>query len=254
MGTGAITAYFDVAQITLYAFWIFFAGLIYYLHREDKREGYPLDSERSTQIRVQGFPPIPQPKTYLLRDGRKVLAPNFRAGGDAGAGEPAATHLGAGLEPVGDPLSAGVGPGAYSDRADLPDTTLEGQLRIAPLRVINDFQIAGEDPDPRGLPVIGADGVVGGTVTDLWLDRAEVIFRYLEVEVPGQARHVLLPVNFSRIGARQVRVRALLGHQIAQVPVTRNPDAVTLLEEDRITAYYGAGTLYATPARREPLL
>jgi photosynthetic reaction center H subunit len=27
-----------------------------------------------------------------------------------------------------------------------------------------------------------------------------------------------------------------------------------LLEEDRIVAYYGGGTLYATPQRQEPLL
>jgi photosynthetic reaction center H subunit len=26
-----------------------------------------------------------------------------------------------------------------------------------------------------------------------------------------------------------------------------------LLEEEKITAYYGAGTLYATPDRQEPL-
>ncbi|MFN9102251.1 MAG: photosynthetic reaction center subunit H, partial [Betaproteobacteria bacterium] len=29
MGTGAITGYVDVAQLVLYVFWIFFAGLIY---------------------------------------------------------------------------------------------------------------------------------------------------------------------------------------------------------------------------------
>ena len=33
--------YIDIAQVVLYAFWIFFAGLIFYLHRENKREGYP---------------------------------------------------------------------------------------------------------------------------------------------------------------------------------------------------------------------
>ena len=32
-------AYMDVAQVTLYVFWIFFACLIFYLRREDKREG-----------------------------------------------------------------------------------------------------------------------------------------------------------------------------------------------------------------------
>ena len=42
--------------------------------------------------------------------------------------------------------------------------------------------------------------------------------------------------------------------QFAQVPGTRNPDAVTLLEEDKIMAYYGGGVLYATAARQEPLL
>ena len=36
----------DLALIALYAFWIFFAGLIFYLRREDKREGYPLVSDR----------------------------------------------------------------------------------------------------------------------------------------------------------------------------------------------------------------
>ena len=40
MQTGAITGYIDVAQLVLYAFWFFFAGLIWYLRREDKREGY----------------------------------------------------------------------------------------------------------------------------------------------------------------------------------------------------------------------
>jgi photosynthetic reaction center H subunit len=38
------------------------------------------------------------------------------------------------------------------------------------------------------------------------------------------------------------------------VPGTRTPDAVTRLEEEKICAYYGAGTLYATPLRAEPLL
>jgi photosynthetic reaction center H subunit len=38
------------------------------------------------------------------------------------------------------------------------------------------------------------------------------------------------------------------------VPGTKQPEQVTLLEEEKIMAYYGAGTLYATPDRAEPLL
>ena len=59
MPTGAITGYIDVAQLVLYAFWIFFAGLIFYLRREDKREGYPLVFERPDTAPYLNFPPIP---------------------------------------------------------------------------------------------------------------------------------------------------------------------------------------------------
>ena len=76
MQTGAITQYIDVAQLALYAFWIFFAGLVYYLHQEDKREGYPLESDRSDRVKVQGFPPMPEPKTFHLRNGSTVSVPN----------------------------------------------------------------------------------------------------------------------------------------------------------------------------------
>ena len=67
---------------------------------------------------------------------------------------------------------------------------------------------------------------------------------------------VLLPLPFAKIDRyrRRVRVNAILGSQFADVPATRSLDQVTKLEEDRIVGYYGAGTLYATPARQEPLL
>ncbi|NBQ12772.1 MAG: photosynthetic reaction center subunit H, partial [Gammaproteobacteria bacterium] len=43
--TGDITGYVDVAQVVLYVFWLFFFVLIFWLHREGKREGYPLESD-----------------------------------------------------------------------------------------------------------------------------------------------------------------------------------------------------------------
>ena len=256
MGTGAITAYIDVAQIALYVFWAFFAGLIYYLHREDKREGYPLESDRSGSVRVEGFPATPRPKTFLLRDGRVVHAPNDRRSDQKLGGAPLAPHLGAPIEPIGDPLLAGVGPGSWADRADIVDTTAEGDPRLVPLRVAPTFTVSHHDPDPRGLPVVGFDGLVAGKVVDVWVDRAEVVFRYMEVEVTAAAgtRRVLLPFNFSRVNAQQVTVRSILAHQFANVPGLKMPDRVTSLEEEKIMAYYGAGTLYAIPSRQEPLL
>lgn len=254
MPQGAITGYIDVAQLVLYAFWIFFAGLIYYLHRENKREGYPLESDRSGgRIKVQGFPAIPSPKTYRLANGSEVTVPNDKRSLRPIAAAPTGPFLGAPLQPTGAAMGSDVGPGAYADRADVPDTTVDGLARIVPLRTVPGFSVASQDPDPRGLAVVGCDRQIGGTVRDLWVDRAEMLFRYLEVEVAG-GRRVLLPVNFSRIGRRAVQVKAITGAQFAAVPGTAQPETVTLLEEERITAYYGAGTLYATPARAEPLV
>lgn len=251
MQTGAITGYIDVAQLVLYAFWIFFAGLIVYLHRENKREGYPLESDRSRAITVQGWPAVPEAKTFKLANGDTVQAPNARRDNQPPLHE--GVWRGAPLEPTGDPLLAGVGPGSWADRADVADLTYEGIPKIVPLRVAPGFGVAHQDVDPRGLPVLGDDLVEGGRVVDLWVDRSEMLFRYLEVEVAGGGR-VLLPMNFARVQQRRILVACILGHQFAKVPATRAAEQVTLLEEEKIMAYYGAGTLYATPERQEPLL
>jgi photosynthetic reaction center H subunit len=252
METGAITQYIDVAQIVLYVFWAFFAGLIYYLVRENHREGYPMDSGRANGPKVGGWP-VPEPVSYKMPDGRVLLSPDVnRPDGDYQA---QASHAwtGAPLEPLGDPLLAGVGPGAWAQRADLPDMmSTPGQLRIAPLRKHPDHGVAVQDVDPRGLSVFGKDGQVAGQVVDLWVDRSEILFRYLEVQL-RDAHTILLPVPFCRIKASGITVGALLGAQFANVPRLRNPDQVTLLEEEKISAYYGAGLLYATADIQEPL-
>ncbi len=256
MGTGSITGYVDVAQIALYVFWIFFAGLIYYLQKEAKREGFPLEMDGPDGPRSAGWLPMPAPKTYYLRDGTSVTVPNDKRSPQVLAAAPSNRFAGAPLEPTGNPMLDGVGPAAYADRADTPDLTVEGELRIVPLRAAPGFDVASQDPDPRGMPVVGADGVVGGTVADIWVDRSEAIFRYFEVLPVGAeaGRRVLLPVNFTRISRGEVRVKSILGGQFAQVPATRQPAQVTLLEEEKIMAYYGGGTLYATPDRQEPFL
>lgn len=53
----------DLAQIAIWLFWVFFAGLVWYLHREDKREGYPLHTDRDG-VTVEGFPAVPEKKVY----------------------------------------------------------------------------------------------------------------------------------------------------------------------------------------------
>lgn len=256
MGTGAITDYIDIAQLVLYAFWLFFFGLVFYLHRENMREGYPLVTEVPGRTGFELVAP-PPPKTFRLHDGRSVTVPRPEKPSTERA-RPADGWPGAPIVPEGDPLSSGAGPGAVSDREDEPERTFEGHDMIVPLRVETTFSIAPGDPDPRGMTVMAADGQAAGNVVDVWVDRGEPQIRYLEVATGanGAGRQVLLPIHFARIHGRErtVSVRALLAHQFGGVPALRNPDCVTKLEEERITAYFAAGTLYAEPHRQEPWL
>lgn len=251
MGSAAITTNVDVAQLVLYAFWIFFAGLIYYLVREGHREGYPMDTDRGV---ITGWP-VPQPKTYKLVGGQEVSFPNDQVSPQTLNGRAIHGLSGAPIDPVGNPLTAGVGPGAWADRADVPDLDYKGHPKIVPLRSLPDFGVSAKDPDPRGTEVVGTDGEVAGTVSDLWLDTSETLFRYLEVTLAGDGRKVLLPINFARITRRDpVKVHALYAAQFAGVPGTKSPDTVTILEEEKIQAYFGAGMLYADEQRAEPLI
>jgi photosynthetic reaction center H subunit len=150
----------------------------------------------------------------------------------------------------------GVGPGAFTKRADIPDMTSEGQKRILPGRLLGQFTVAKQDKTPVGMEVMGDDGLIAGTVKELWIDQAEVVIRYFEIETLPEfgSRRVLLPMNFSRIHRDYIKVESILANQFALVPGLRSQDQITLLEEEKIMAYFGGGTLYATPERQEPLI
>lgn len=258
---GYIVGSIDVAQVVLYFFWVFFAGLIFYLRREDRREGYPLESDPSGRVGdvFSLVAPIPSPKIFRFADGRTAQAPNFKRDTRPIKAERVGAWPGAPLEPTGDPMLAAMGPGSYAERADTADGTSVGHPRLLPLRAAQGFVVAGEERDPRGMTVLGADGEVAGAVSDVWVDLSETLARYLEVELPasgGAARRVLLPLPFANVDHRRrlVRVEAILARHFAGVPGLKNPDRVTLLEEDRISAYYGGGTLFASRDRREAFL
>ena len=253
---GAITSYIDIAQVVLYLFWIFFFGLIIYLHRESKREGYPLlpgNPDLPSHVRYDGAFGMPEPKTYKTAHGEIFTAPSGKEDNRPIAGKYTGGVIGAALEPVGDPMKLAIGPGAYAERLDRPDLTFDGHPKIVPMRVAKEYWIEARDPDPRGKPVFGGDHEVAGTVSDVWVDLAESVIRYFEVKLPS-GRSVLLPHNFTRVGDQALVVRSIFANQFEGVPATKKPDQVTLLEEERIMAYYGAGTLYATPDRAEPIV
>jgi photosynthetic reaction center H subunit len=174
--------------------------------------------------------------------------------------EPVDGYNGSPLVPTGDPMIDGVGPASWAERSDTPDTTFHGAAKIIPMRSDATFHVAKGDPDPRGLPVVAADKVVAGTVVDIWVDRAEPQVRYYEVQLAAVDRRVMLPAgfvqwpNFGLWGNDKLLVKAITSAQFANVPAIKSDTQITLLEEDKVMAYYAGGHLYATADRSEPLL
>jgi photosynthetic reaction center H subunit len=260
MTTPATPVFLDAAAVSLYIFFAFFAGLIYYLTRENKREGYPMVGElpdRPGFATMHGFPETPAPKVFRLHypEGATVVQ-GVRPERDVSAQlVPDYPYPGTAFVPTGDAMKDGVGPAAYADRADIPDRAYDdNKPKIVPLRAAPGWHIAHEDPDPRGKSVITLDGAVAATVVDLWVDRSEYILRYLEAEVPG-GRRILVPMflcTFNDEGTTQVI--SVTASQFAAAPGIARPEQITLLEEDRISAYFGGGHFYATPERSESCL
>ncbi|QMW23980.1 photosynthetic reaction center subunit H [Sandaracinobacteroides saxicola] len=249
----------DVAELTVYAFFAFFLGLVIYLRREDRREGYPLEDDLSGRLYPVDSPiQVATPKTFRMPHGLPDVTTPTR---DREAPVPAnaartSPFSGSPLVPIGDPLAAGVGPGAWAARADRPDLDFEGHPRIVPIGSTHGVTILAGDRDPRGLAVVGADGSTAGTVSDLWVDKADHLIRYLAVSLANGAGTVLVPMTMAKVqpGRNRVVVSAVTAAQFAGAPRLAADQQITLLEEEKIVAYFGAGYLYATPDRAEPLI
>lgn len=257
---GHIVGNIDGASLALYVFFAFFIGLIFWLRREDRREGYPLESDPTGRVKDRGFLLLPKPKTFLLRDGTTYTVPNASRDTRPVAARRVGNWAGAPLTPTGDPLVDGVGPAAWAERKDKPDQTWDGHDKIVPARLEPMVTVSSRDPDPRGMKVIGADGRVAGTVTEIWIDRSEQLVRYLQVDngEPGTGP-LLMPMTLAKFTGStfkgySIKVRSITAAQFARVPRTKSTESVTFLEEDRICAYFAGGNLYATPLRTEPLI
>jgi photosynthetic reaction center H subunit len=258
MTYGAILARFDVAQIAIYVFWGSFFSLIWFLRREDHREGYPLVGEYAGQD-IYSVPPLPTPKVFITGDGHEVLAPRP----DDEISNPKAQQVlpwaGAPFTPTGNPLVDGVGPAAYANRADVPEVAYDDGLpKIVPLRNAGEFFLSNEDTDPRGFEVISNDDKVVGHISDIWIDRSEYIIRYMEMtrvaSLGGGA--VILPSTFIKIKNKRHEIicNFLRSDQFATIPQLKNPDTITMREEDRLMGYFGGGQLYGKLSRVEPVL
>lgn len=252
----------DGAQVVLYAFWVFFAGLIWYLQAESRREGYPLESDVEGKYDKDPWLQLPSPKTFILPHGKGTRTYPDPANRDTRPIKAmrASPAPGSPLVPTGNPLVDGVGPAAWAERPDYPDLNPHGKPVIRPMSVAKTFSVAAQDTNPIGLEVITADGQVAGTVSEVWIDTMESVIRYYEV-TSGKSTF-LLPMHFAvlrsklrgKVKGKEFYVHALIAEQYKDIPGIKGKDQITMLEEEKIQAYFGGGNLYATPQRAEPLL
>lgn len=253
--TQAFFANFDLASLAIWLFWIFFALLIYYIQRENMREGYPLEDDDGNEAANQGLFPVPSDKTFKLPHGRGELTVPSGQRGDREnlALEKTAAGNGFPFQPTGDPMVDGVGPASWAPRRDVPELDGHGHPKIVPMAASDQFHVAA-GRDPRGLPVKAGDGEIVGTISDMWLDQPEQLVRYLEIELDADhgGGKRLVPITMTRIWGGHVKVRSIFGKHFASVPKHASPRQITLLEEEKISAYYAGGTLYASEDRLEP--
>jgi photosynthetic reaction center H subunit len=242
----------DLASIAIWLFWIFFAGLVYYLQTENMREGYPLRDDSDGVPANESLLPLPKEKTFILRDGKGTLTVPSREYEDSKmrtdlALAQSSPSTGSPWLPTGDPMVDGVGPAAWAPRRDEPELDAHGHVKIKPMSMLPDFKVSA-GRDPRGKAVVGGDGEVVGRVTDMWVDVPEALVRYMTVDLnpEGSGKTRLIPINMARILPDRVKVKSLKAGNWENVPATKSMEQVTLLEEDKITAYYAGGTLYAS--------
>ena len=240
---------FDLASLSIWLFWGFFALLVYYLQTENMREGYPLELEDGSPAPNQGPFPVPAPKTFLLPHGRgSVTVPNgAREAREVALGRTAVSE-GFPHAPLGDPMKDGVGPASWAPRRDIPELDGHGHNKIVPMSQATAFAVSA-GRDPRGLPVQAGDLEVVGRISDMWVDAPEQLVRYLEITLNSGSKK-LVPMPMVKIQADRVRINSLSSDLFEGVPATKSQTEVTLLEEEKISAYYAGGTLYAADKRK----
>jgi len=266
MNAAYIVGTFDVAELAFLLFFGFFIALVFYLNKESRREGYPLEDEVTGKVENDSRLFDGDKKSFQLPHGRGTYVPEDVPRDDINV--PAVQSFrstGAPWVPTGDAMADGMGPAAWANRSKYPDLTFDGRPRILPIADSHELIISPNDPQLIGWPVVAANNEPVGKVTDIWVDQAEHIIRYLEVEtITG--KKVLAPMMVAVVHGESlldallpiiqdkpkfVEIDAITAAQFETAPVLETPGIITRYEEDRVQAYFGGGYMYATPERAE---
>lgn len=266
MNAAYIAGTFDVAELAFLLFFGFFIALVFYLNKESRREGYPLEDEITGAVENDGRLFDGAKKVFPLPHGRGTYIPEDVARDDVNVAGVQTFHAaGAPWAPTGDAMADGMGPAAWANRAKYPDLTFDGRPRIVPIAASHELIIAPQDPQLIGWPVMAADKQMVGKVSDIWVDQSEHIIRYLEVETTT-GKKVLAPMFVAAVHGnglldavlpfvedkpKFVEIDAITAAQFETAPMLETPGIITRYEEDRVMAYFGGGYMYATPERAE---
>jgi len=262
MNAAYIVGTFDVAELAFLLFFGFFIALVFYLNKESRREGYPLEDEVTGKVEPDTRLFDGGKKVFNLPHGRGTYVPEDVARDDVNVPAVQAFRSpGAPWVPTGNPMKDGMGPAAWANRSKYPDLTFDGRPRIVPIAQSHELIVSPNDPQLIGWPVMAADKTMVGKVSDIWVDQAEHIIRYLEVETTT-GKKVLAPMMVASVQTKGffddkpelVEIDAITAAQFEDVPALETPGIITRYEEDRIQAYFGGGYMYATPERAEPWL
>jgi photosynthetic reaction center H subunit len=258
MNHAYIVGTFDVAELAFLLFFGFFIALVFYLNKESRREGYPLEDADSGRIHP-GSLFDGDKKSFQLPHGRGTYVPEDVARDDINVPAVQAFRgAGAPFVPTGNPMKDGMGPAAWANRSKYPDLTFDGRPRIVPIAQSHELIVSPNDPELIGWPVMAADKQIVGKVSDIWVDQAEHIIRYLEVETTT-GKKVLAPMMVAAVQTKGffddkpelVEIDAITAAQFEDVPALETAGIITRYEEDRVQAYFGGGYMYATPERSE---
>ena len=200
----------------------------------------------------RGFLLIPAPKTFRSPNGEVVQAPNYERDTRPINATKIEPWPGAPFEPNGDPHARRRRSRLLYRSPRQAGQDADGHDLIAPLRVATHFARLARRRQPVGLrrhrrrPHRRGHGQ--GRLGRPRRERAAL----LRGRNCATAGTVLLPVNFCDVvlASADVKVNALLAAQFVNVPTARQPDASPCWRKRRSPAYYGGGTLYATPNAR----
>lgn len=131
--------------------------------------------------------------------------------------------------------------------------------RVVPMDDLDDFQVAGDTPDPRGWEVVAADGRRIGEVDDLLVDTGAMKVRYLDVGVDDAVsaepdRHVLVPIGYARLERDHDRVIVdqLSSADLRAIPAYRHGPITRDFEATVRDSYRRGDAADASPEPKRP--